>query len=122
MKDGISLLLITSSNRLSSSFMLGVVCIRYVSLCLKPIVKQQYAAWGSTLAIGLNTSILDIHCDTISSMYCFLNVNIPITDPRNLLPEFVIFTLVSLKKNFRIVCVSDFVTSHDFVVHGSNQI
>ena len=122
MKDGISLLLITSSNRLSSSFMLGVVCIRYVSLCLKPIVKQQYAAWGSTLAIGLNTSILDIHCDTISSMYCFLNVNIPITDPRNLLPEFVIFTLVSLKKIFRIVCVSDFVTSHDFVVHGSNQI
>ena len=58
------------------------------------------------------------HCDTISSAYCFSNVNVPVTDPRNLLTEFVIITLVSLKSSFPVACVSGFVISHDFVGSG----
>ena len=69
-------------------------------------------------AIRLNTSISDMYCDTISSMYCFLNVHAAITDPKNRFPEFFIFTLVSLKPSLTVACVSGSVISHDFVGSG----
>ena len=70
-------------------------------------------------AVWLKTWILEIHYDTISSKYFFLNATtVPETDPRHLLPEFIIFTLVFLKISFPSTCVPNSVISHEFVGSG----
>ena len=95
----ISLLSIASSNFLNSSFMLGVVQITSVTLHLKSLLKQQYAAWCSIIAIWLKTTNSEIHYDTISSGYRSFNVTVLVTDPRYLLLEFLLW-FCSIEKLF----------------------
>ena len=99
------LLLITSSCLFNSSFLLGFLRTRQATSSLTTVVKQQYPACSSFFAIWLKTSISDINCVISSSTNCFLNVTVPITEPRYF-QEFI-FTFVSLNSSFSRTCVSD---------------
>ena len=71
---GINSVLITSSNCLSWVLMFGIVLMKYIGWCLNPLMKPEYAAWGSHRAILHSTHNSFIHWSIFSWTYFCLNV------------------------------------------------
>ena len=58
MIDGLNSDVISSPSWFSWSEMLGMVLMMYDGSCLKAVMKQEYAVWGSVFAIIEKTFIL----------------------------------------------------------------
>ena len=63
---GINLVLTISSSCFSWLLMFGIVRIKFVGLCLNPVIKHEYAACDSYYAIIDNIRNSVIHCSVFS--------------------------------------------------------
>ena len=90
----------------------------YDGLCLNPVMKQEYAAWGSVFAIIDKTFISFMSSSILFWTYSRLYLEEPMTAPRWRWPSVVILIAVSLKTvNARCLAFS-FTINHDFDASG----
>ena len=107
--------LMTSSNCLSWFLMLGIVIMKYIGLCLNPLMKPGYAVWGSQHATLHNTRNLFIHWFIFSRNYFYFNISDLITAQRCRWPSVVIYMFASLKTDWTF-CTTFFFRMNDHLL------
>ena len=78
---GMNSVLMTSSNCLSWFLMFGIFLMKYIGLCLDPLIKPEYTAWGSHHAILNNTRNFFIHWSIHFYLFLF-TINHDLLPPR----------------------------------------
>ena len=110
--------LMTSSNCLSWFLMFGIVIMKYIGLCLNPLMKPGYAVSGSQHAILHNTRNSFIHLSIFSWNYFYFNISDLITAQRCRWPSVVIYMFASLKTDWTFCTTFSFRINHDLLLSG----